>query len=51
MQAFDEQAGRSESTRIFCRVCEHSEFVHGDHDDRLCLYSDCGCRGFTAKAA
>ena len=51
MQAFEKQADRSGSTRVLCRACEHSEFVHGDHDDRRCLYSDCGCRGFATRSA
>jgi len=31
---------------VFCSVCEHSEFVHTDHDNPLCLFSDCDCTGF-----
>ena len=31
---------------VFCSVCEHSEFVHTNHDNPLCLFSDCDCTGF-----
>lgn len=36
--------------RVICTMCEHSEFVHGDYEARLCLYSECGCSGFTLGA-
>jgi hypothetical protein len=36
--------------RVFCTMCEHSEFVHGDYEARRCLYSECGCSGFTLGA-
>ena len=36
--------------RVLCTLCEHTEFVHGDHDDRRCLYSECGCTGFMLSA-
>jgi hypothetical protein len=36
--------------RVFCMMCEHSEFVHGDYEARRCLYSECGCSGFTLGA-
>jgi len=42
---------RPELTPILCTRCEHTEFVHGDHDARPCLYSQCGCGGFTVPAA
>lgn len=32
-------------------MCEHSEFVHGDYEARRCLYSECGCSGFTLALA
>ena len=32
--------------RVSCSMCEHSEFVHGDHEARRCLYSECVCSGF-----
>lgn len=31
---------------VFCSECEHSEFVHADRANRLCLFSDCACDGF-----
>ncbi|MEO8475560.1 MAG: hypothetical protein ABI572_00740 [Actinomycetota bacterium] len=37
-----------ETRRVFCAMCEHTEFVHGDIEARRCLYSECGCAGFTA---
>ena len=36
--------------RVHCTMCEHTEFVHGDSEARLCLYSECGCGGFTLDA-
>jgi hypothetical protein len=36
--------------RVYCAMCEHSEFVHGDQGARSCLYSECGCTGFTSPA-
>ena len=48
MRAPSEDAVRTGSTRIYCRTCDHSEFVHGDRNDRTCLYSECGCSGFVA---
>jgi hypothetical protein len=30
----------------FCTECDHSEFVHSDRGDRLCLFSECNCSGF-----
>ncbi len=33
--------------RVLCTLCEHTEFVHGDFEARRCLYSECGCSGFT----
>jgi len=38
-------------TLVFCESCQHSEFVHGDDNDRHCLYSVCSCEGFKAYAA
>ena len=38
---------RRGSPRVYCAVCTHSEFVHGDSAARLCLYSECRCGGFT----
>ena len=46
MQAPSEQAERTGSTRVFCQICDHSEFVHVDDTDRRCLYSECTCSGF-----
>ena len=43
-----DQAERYGSTRVFCQICEHSEFVHVDDSDRRCLYSECTCSGFAA---
>lgn len=37
-----------DARRVFCAMCEHTEFVHGDVDARRCLYSECACDGFTA---
>ena len=53
MQAFPQVVYRNtlEPLRVFCAECEHSEFIHGDVDVRRCLYSECGCSGFTAEAA
>jgi hypothetical protein len=36
--------------RVLCTTCEHTEFVHGDIEARRCLYSECGCSGFTLVA-
>jgi len=36
--------------RVHCTACEHTEFVHGDIEARRCLYSECGCSGFTLSA-
>lgn len=41
---------RDDSTRVFCGACEHTEFVHEDADSRRCLYSECGCHGFSVGA-
>ena len=30
---------------VFCSECEHSEFVHADRGNQLCLFSDCECSG------
>jgi hypothetical protein len=35
-----------EPPRVLCTRCEHAEFVHGDFDPRLCLYTECVCAGF-----
>jgi hypothetical protein len=32
--------------RVFCTGCAHSEFVHSDLGERLCLFSECGCEGW-----
>jgi hypothetical protein len=42
---------RSELSRVPCAGCQHAEFIHGDHNDRLCLYSECGCSGFAVDVA
>ena len=42
---------RSELSRVPCAGCHHAEFIHGDHNVRLCLYSECECSGFTADVA
>ena len=42
---------RGPRPRTFCGACEHSEFIHGDHDARRCLYSACACGGFTEGQA
>ena len=49
MQAHPQVVYRNalEPLRIFCAACEHSEFIHGDVEARRCLYSECGCKGFT----
>lgn len=31
---------------VFCAGCAHSEFLHGEHGRRLCLFSECGCKGW-----
>jgi hypothetical protein len=36
--------------RVLCTICGHREFVHGDVEARRCLYSECGCSGFTLGA-
>jgi hypothetical protein len=36
-----------DTRRVLCAMCAHTEFVHGDVDARRCLYSECGCAGFT----
>jgi len=38
-----------EPLKIFCDECEHSEFIHGDVEARLCLYSECGCGGYALR--
>ena len=38
--------GSTDELVVFCSECEHSEFVHVDHEKRLCLFSDCDCSGF-----
>jgi hypothetical protein len=40
----------ADTRRVFCAMCEHTEFVHGDVEARRCLYSECGCGGFTLGA-
>jgi hypothetical protein len=35
-----------DSRSVFCSGCGHSEFLHGEYDARLCLYSECGCIGW-----
>ena len=35
--------------RIRCAGCAHSEFIHGDHGARACLYSECTCASFEAS--
>jgi hypothetical protein len=40
----------ADAFRVFCTICEHTEFVHGDLEARRCLYSECGCSGFTLGA-
>jgi len=35
-----------DSRSVFCTGCGHSEFLHGEYDTRLCLYSECGCIGW-----
>jgi hypothetical protein len=40
-----------EPRRILCTTCEHTEFSHGDYEARRCLYSVCGCSGFTVGVA
>jgi hypothetical protein len=42
---------RVDPRRVFCGVCEHSEFVHGDFEPRTCLYAGCACSGYTAQVA
>jgi hypothetical protein len=37
--------------RVYCEACRHTEFVHGDIATRECLYSECGCGGFTLSSA
>lgn len=51
MQSFPQVVYRNtlEPLRIFCAECEHSEFIHGDIDVRRCLYSECGCSGYTIR--
>ena len=36
--------------RVFCTACPHSEFLHSDLGQRLCLFSECGCRGWRPAA-
>ena len=45
----DPAYARPDLPRVYCAVCEHTEFVHGDYVVRLCLYSECGCGGFTSR--
>jgi hypothetical protein len=42
--------GPADPRRVLCTMCEHTEFVHGDFEARRCLYSECGCNGFTLGA-
>jgi len=35
-----------DSRSVFCTRCAHSEFLHGEYDTRLCLFSECGCEGW-----
>jgi hypothetical protein len=35
-----------DSRSVFCTGCTHSEFLHGEYDTRLCLFSECGCEGW-----
>jgi hypothetical protein len=42
--------GPVDPRRVLCTMCEHTEFVHGDAETRLCLYSECDCHGFTSGA-
>jgi hypothetical protein len=40
---------RRDLPRVYCAACAHTEFVHSDGDERRCLYSECGCSGFTQR--
>jgi hypothetical protein len=34
---------------VFCS-CGHSEFIHSDRENRVCLWSECHCSGFALRA-
>ena len=34
---------------VFCS-CGHSEFIHSDRQNRVCLWSECHCGGFVLRA-
>ncbi len=34
---------------VFCS-CGHSEFIHSDRQNRVCLWSECHCSGFALRA-
>jgi hypothetical protein len=38
------------SRSVFCSGCAHSEFIHGDSGARGCLFSECGCQGYSRIA-
>jgi hypothetical protein len=40
-------SGNDDAIVIFCATCEHSEFVHADHNLR-CVFSICDCNEFIA---
>jgi hypothetical protein len=35
-----------DSRSVFCAGCTHSDFLHREHDARLCLFSECECEGW-----
>src|ERR671936_2859721 len=35
---------------VFCVSCSHSRFIHSDLGRSFCLYSGCGCGGWSAPA-
>jgi hypothetical protein len=46
----EQVVSRRAASRVYCTMCEHSEFVHGDYEERRCLYSECTCSGFRMSA-
>ena len=34
---------------VFC-ICGHSEFIHSDRENRVCLWSECHCSAFVPRS-
>ena len=41
-----ERTNLRERLYVMCAACLHVEFIHADHGQRGCLYSECGCAAY-----